>query len=450
MIRIPMKRLLASAVVAAFAVQAVPAGAIGLLQAYQAALQNDPTFQAAIHENEAGQENRNLGRASLLPTASISYSRSKNRTDLTTTNILGENTTHPAYTSKGAYLQLKQPLVNFDGIARYQQGIAQTYYSDAVFSNRKQDLVLRLVGAYADAQYAEEQLRLVAAQRDALAEQKRVNERMFEKGESTKTDVLETQSKFDVAEAQLIEAQDAMASARHSLASLVGMEVTNLDPLVSDFKAQPLQPASFEEWRTLALEKNPEIDAMRFGVEAAHQEINKARAGHAPRVDLVATLSRTDSETLNTLNQDQKNRSVGVQVNIPLYSGGYVNAASRQAVASRERAKSELDAKTKLILVELRKQFNLVVSSVTRIDALVKSVKSAELLVDATRQSIKGGVRINLDLLNAQQQLFAARRDLAQARYNYLLSYLRLRNAAGTLDGNDLQLVASYFRPVVQ
>ncbi len=448
--RIPMKKLLATAMIAAFVVQAAPASAIGLLQAYQAALANDPTYQSAIHENDAGQENQYLGRASLLPSASISYSRSNNRTDLTTRNSLGENTTQPAYTSKGAYLQVKQPVLNFDGIARYKQGIAQTNYSDAIFSNRKQDLVLRLVGAYVDAQYAEEQLNLMVAQRDALAEQKRVNERMFEKGESTKTDVLETQSKFDVAEAQLIEAQDAVTTARNTLSSLVGADVTSLDPLVSDFKVQILQPASFDEWRTIALEKNPEIDSLRYGVEAANQEINKQRAGHAPRVDLVATLSRTDSETLNTLNQDQKNRSIGVQVNIPLYSGGYVNAASRQAVASSERAKSDLDAKTNQVMVELRKQFSLVQSGVTRVDALVKSVKSAELLVDATRQSIKGGVRINLDLLNAQQQLFAARRDLAQARYNYLMSYLRLRNSAGTLGGDDLQLVASYFRPVVQ
>ena len=448
--RIPMKKLLTTAMVAAFVVQAVPASAIGLLQAYQAALANDPTYQSAIHENDAGQENQYLGRASLLPSASISYSRSNNRTDLTTTNALGENLTHPAYTSKGAYLQVKQPILNLDGIARYKQGIAQTNYSDAVFSNRKQDLVLRLVGAYVDAQYAEEQLKLMVAQRDALAEQKRVNERMFEKGESTKTDVLETQSKFDVAEAQLIEAQDAVTTARNTLSSLVGAEVTSLDPLVSNFKAQPLQPASFDEWRTIALEKNPEIDSLRYGVEAASQEINKQRAGHAPRVDLIATLSRTDSETLNTLNQDQKNRSIGVQVNIPLYSGGYVNAASRQAVASSERAKSDLDAKTSQVMVELRKQFSLVQSGVTRIDALVKSVKSADLLVDATRQSIKGGVRINLDLLNAQQQQFAARRDLAQARYNYLMSYLRLRNSAGTLGGDDLQLVASYFRPGAQ
>jgi protease secretion system outer membrane protein len=443
----PIKRFLASAIVATFAAQFGPASAVGLLDAYEAALKNDPTYQSARYENEAGQENRNLGRAGLLPNVAFSYSTSKNRSDVTYIANGKENTTQPQYTSKAANLQLRQTVFNLDALARYKQGIAQSLYSGAVFSTKKQDLVLRLVGAYADAQYAEEQLALSVAQRDAYLEQQSVNQRLFEKGESTKTDVLETQSKYDTAQAQVIEAQDNVTTARNNLAAIVGSDVTGLDPLASDFKIRSLVPASFEEWRAMALTQNPEIESLRYGVEAAYQEINKARAGHAPRLDFTATLSRTDSETLNTLNQDQTNRAVGLQLSVPLYSGGYVNAASRQAVANHERAKSDLAAKTNLILVELRKQYNLNLSSVTRIDALLKAEKSATLLVDATRQSIKGGVRINLDLLNAQQQLFAARRDLAQGRYNYVLSYLRLRGAAGTLGGDDLQEMASYFRP---
>jgi len=441
-----MKRLLACAIVAAFAAQAGTAGAIGMLEAYEAALKNDPTYQAAIHENNAGQENRNLGRAGLLPNLAFSYNTSRNRSDVTTSTIRGEDTTHPEYTSKSAVLQLRQTLFNLDVLARYRQGVAQSQYAGAVFSNKKQDLVLRLVGAYADAQFTEEQLALSIAQRDAYREQQRVNERMFEKGESTKTDVLETQSKFDTSQAQVIEAQDNVTTARNNLAAILGSDVTELDPLVTDFRTRALFPSNFDEWRTIALNNNPEIESLRYGVEAAAQEINKARAGHAPRVDLTASLSRTDSDTLNTLNQEQTNRAIGLQVNVPLYSGGYVNAASRQAVANHQRAKSELATKTNQVLVELRKQYSMNLSSVTRIDALVKAEKSAALLVDATRQSIKGGVRINLDLLNAQQQLFGARRDLAQGRYNYVLSYLRLRGAAGTLGGDDLQEIAGYFK----
>jgi protease secretion system outer membrane protein len=335
--------------------------------------------------------------------------------------------------------------LNLEGIAVYKKGIAQANYASAQFSARQQDLVVRVVGAYIEAQNSDVVLALAIAQRDALLEQRNSNQRMFEHGEGTKTDVLEAQSKYDAAEAQVLEAQDTVTNNRNVLAALVGSEINSLDPLSEDFEVKPLMPSSFDEWKTLAMERNSDIEALRYAVEANQQDVNRARASNAPRVDLTASLSSSDSETINTLNQKYKARSIGVQVSIPLYSGGYAMAASRQSVANREKTKSDLDAKTGQVMVELRKQYNLTFSSIKRMDALKTAVKSAELLVEATRQSIKGGVRVNLDLLNAQQQMFAAKRDLAQGRYGYLLSYMRLRNAAGVLEGNDLQNMASYF-----
>ena len=445
MASIPKKRLLAGVLASVFMLQVGGASAMGLIQAYEAALQNDPTYIAAIHENEAGQQNKALGRSSLLPNVSASYSKNKNRADITEPVMGHPITSHPIYTSKIATVGVRQPLFNLEGVARYFQGIAQADYSDAVFSSRAKDLVLRLVGAYAEAKYAEDNLALATAQRDAYAEQMRVNERMFQKGEGTRTDMLETQAKYDFAEAQVIETRDNLTTARNSLAAIVGVDVTQLDSLSENFRVQPLQPADFAEWKAIALEQNAEIAAQRYAVEASRQEVNKNRAGHAPRVDMVASLSKNQGETLNTFDQESTSRSIGVQVNIPLYSGGYVSAATSQAASNYEKAKSDLEAKRSQVLVELRKQYSMVLSSATKIDALVKSVNSAKLLVTATEQSIKGGVRINLDLLNAQQQLYTARRDLAQARYNYLLSYLRLRNAAGTLNADDVRYVAEYF-----
>ncbi|HJV81180.1 TolC family outer membrane protein [Noviherbaspirillum sp.] len=448
MARILNKRLLASALASIFMLHGGQASALGLVEAYQAALQNDPTYQSARHDNEAGQQNRALGRSNLLPQVSISYSKSKNRTDITQPNFLGQmSTTHPDYTSTSNVLGLRQPIFNLDGFARYRLGLAQANISDAQFSSRSQDLVLRLVGAFADAKFAEDQLALATAQRDTFAEQKQANERMFEKGEGTRTDMLETQAKFDLAEAQLIEARDNMTTARNNLAAIIGTDVTQLDGLTDDFQVKPMQPATYEEWKAIALDRNPDLVAQRYNVEAAEQDIARNRAGHAPRLDFVASYSKSDSETLSTRNQDATVRAVGIQLNIPLYSGGSVTAATSQAVANHEKAKSDLDAKTNQVLVELRKEYNLILSSASRIDAMVKSVNSARALVQATQQSVKGGVRVNLDVLNAQQQLFSARKDLAQARYNYLLAYLRLRSAAGTLSAEDLQAVAGYFVP---
>ncbi len=441
------KSLLASALTASLLLQATPASALGLLEAYELALKNDPTYMSAVYDRQAGQEHEVLGRAGMLPNIAMSYSKYENHAEITALNAFTqrENTTDRRYDSSSGTLQLLQPILNLEGLAIYHQGVAQTNYSEAVFSGQSQELAVRVLNAYADAQYAEDQLALVTAQRDAYAEQMRVNDRMFKKGEGTRTDMLETQAKYDLAEAQVIEAADSLTTARNTLAAIVGVDVTHLDPMSEDFQVKPMQPASFDEWKSMALAQNAEVVAFRHAVEVARLDITKAKSGHAPRLDFLATYSNNSSETINTLDQKSKSHAVGLQLNIPIYSGGSVSASTRRAVANHEKTKADLDAKTKEVLVELRKQYSLALSSTNKIDALVKSVDSATALVEATRQSIKGGVRINLDLLTAQQQLYAARRDLAQARYQYLISYLRLRSTAGQLRVEDLRTVAGYF-----
>jgi protease secretion system outer membrane protein len=430
-----------------FAVSVTDASALSLLDAYQKARENDPVLRAAKFEHEAGQQLAAMGRANLLPQVSLNYGVADNRADRTSQTILGPRTDYPQYRSKSGSVSLRQPLFNMEAVARYQQGVAQAHYSDAIYDTRTRDLVVRLVSAYADAQFADAQLSLALAQRQAFAEQKAVNEKMFVKGEGTKTDMLETQAKYDMAEATVLEAQDNVATARGTLAAIIGEEVNDLEILKDDFQVLPVEPAGFADWKEIALKNNADLKAQRHAVEAARQEVKKNRAGHYPRLDATASYSKSDSESLTTFNQNSINRSVGVQLSIPIYSGGYVNAATRQAVANYERAKAELDDKTGRMLVELRKQYNAVISSASRIQAQSKAVQSAKLLVNATQQSVKGGLRINLDVLNAQQQLYTSLRDLTQAKANYLIGYLKLRYQAGTLNDQDVKRLASYYVP---
>ncbi len=411
------------------------------MQAFDAALQHDPTYRAAMHENEAGQQFKIMGRSHLLPSLSFVYTTNANQQDFVSNTGSGFR----QYPSETEVLQFRQPIFNLDSFARYKQGIAQTNQSEAKFSERSQELIVRIVGAYADAKHAEDHLALAVAQVNMYAEQRQMDNRKFAKGEGTKTDMLETQSKFDLAEAQVIEARDNLANMRNVLATISGMEVTVLDSLTDNFQVRPMDPTSFEEWKAISLERNPEVIAQRHTVEVAYQEINRQRAGHAPRVDLIAGVNRQKSDIPIMVGMDFLTRSIGVQVNVPLYNGGNVSALTSQAVANHEKAKAELDAKINQVLIELRKQYNLALSSAQRIDALIKSVSSANFLIEAMQQSVKRGVRTHLDTLNARQQLFTAKRDLAQARYNYLLSYLRLRKAAGTVGVSDLQDIASYF-----
>lgn len=415
---------------------------MGLLEAYEAALMNDPTFRSAIHENEAGQQAIALGRAGLLPTLSITHLQSWSRGTQSTGNVPSSSLN---FNSEVTTLTLRQPLFNMEAVAGYDQGYARANSSQSKLVSQSHQLIVRLVDAYAKTLLAQDRLNLAKAQYNALEELKHVNENMLKRGEGTQTDLIETESRHALAEAQVIEAQDELEVAQLALEAIVGKKVTQLASLAGDFEVQPIYPADFESWREIALERNAELASQRHLVTSSQLEVKKSRAGHAPRVDLVASLNRQNSASFLFPNRDAEFGTIGVEVNLPLYAGGRVVATTNQAQANKARAESELDALSDRVLVELRKQYQLLQSSIKRIKSLDLAVDSALLLVQATEKSIKGGVRINLDLLNAQSQLFSAQVNLAEARYNYLIAYLRLRLAAGTLVIDDLEKVATYF-----
>ena len=427
------------------------AGAVTLQQAYEAALKNDPTYRMSFYDKEAAKENRIIGRSNLLPSVSASFSTSRNVADIDAlgTDIIGRKVRtidHPRYISRSDVVQLRQPILNLDGIARYRQGKVQAEQGEAAFEASTDEVTVRAVSAYMDVLFADDQVALSEVSRNMYQEMMHVNQRLFEKGEGTKTDMLETQARLDLSEAQLTEAKDNAVAARETLAGIIGMDPGPLDRLGDNFRPVTITPGTFEDWEKIAREHNPELAAARLAAENARLDISRNRAGHYPRVDFVAAYSKGDAESINTYTQNSVNRTVGLQVNIPIYQGGAISAVTRQAAANYAKAQSDVDARTSKVMVELRKAHSLVVSSVHKIEALEKAVESGKLLMKATEQSIKGGVRINLDLLNAQQQLYTSQRDLAQARYTYLIAVLRLRAAAGTLDSSAVREVAAYFR----
>lgn len=418
------------------------AHAMNLLDAYEAALQHDPIYRSALHENEAGQQAEIIGRAGLLPNLSVTHAQNKNSGTLNTTN--GSQPLN--FDGQVSTLTLRQPLFNLEAIAGYQQGKAKADSSRAKFLGHGQELLVRVVEAYVETLLAQDRVSIAETELAALEELKRVNERMLQKGEGTTTDVLETQSKHALAQAKIIEAKDELEIAQLKLEALIGQKITQLVRLDHTFSSHAIQlPDGYDTWQALALEQNAELVMQRHNVVSGKEEIKKNHAGHLPRVDLVASLQKNKRGSFVTQGLDAEFGTIGIEVNMPIYSGGRVNALTTQAVANHARAEAELDAATDKVLVELRKQYNLLISSVKRIESLELAVKSAELLVEATQKSIRGGVRINLNLLDAQQQLHTSRRDLAQARYNYMLAYLRLQLAAGTLAFDDLRKVASYF-----
>lgn len=421
-----------------------PVQALSLLDAYESALEHDPVYRSAFHENEAGQQTEVINFADLLPNLSITHTQSENTGTRTFT---GQPQLPLNFSSQVSTLSLRQPLINMEALANFRQGQAQANSSRARFNGQSQELVVRLVETYFETLLAQDQLKLAQTQLDSLEELKKVNEQMLLRGEGTTTDVLETQSKHALAKARIIEAQDELDVAQLKLQSITGRETTQLHRLSDTFEANIIHLPDFEDWRALALDRNAELVTQRYILRSGKEEIRKSHAGHAPRVDLVASISRNKAASFVTANQDVELASIGFEVNLPLYAGGRVNAITDRAKASYAQAEAELDAMVDSVLTELRKQYQLVLSSVKRIESLELAVESATLLINATEKSIQGGIRINLDLLDAQQQLFSARLDLAEAKYNFLLAYLRLNLTAGTLILEDLRKIATYFTP---
>ncbi len=426
------------------------AWSLDLLRAYQAALQNDAQFQAALRERDAGLQYQEIGRSNLLPVLQWSYSDSQNKLTRTQ-DIVGKSITDsPDYRSLSNVLSLRQPLVNFEGLARYRQGVAQTSQSLATFDVQANALAIRLMEAYANVLFAKEQMALTQSELNSLREVMKANEAMWKNGESTRTDVLETRSRYLVSEAQLLEAQASLDYAKRQLEGIAGDEVrSELEQMhgpKQDFKLRPLLPATIEEWQQLAQDNNPDIQALRHAMEAARQDMERSRAGHLPRLDLVASVSRSMSETVNTINQRLNNQSTGVQLTLPLYSGGAVSATSQQAQSNYEKSQALLNAKINDVMVDLRKQFNQIRTGAARIEALKEAVDSAENLVIAVRKSITGGQRVNADLLNAMQQLHTVKKDQAQARLSYLQAWLRIKAHIGLVDEKDMEQIATYFR----
>ncbi|MGP0014156.1 TolC family protein, partial [Pseudomonas sp.] len=229
------------------------------------------------------------------------------------------------------------------------------------------------------------------------------------------------------------------------LIGVPSVDVSELAPLAQTFQSFPLEPANFDTWHAMALENNPTLASQRQALEVARYEVERNRAGHLPKLNAYASVRKSESDSGNTYNQRYDTNTIGFEVNVPLFAGGGVSASVRQASANLEQAEYELDGKTRETLIELRRQFSACLSGVSKLRAYKKALSSAEALVVSTKQSILGGERVNLDALNAEQQLYSTRRDLAQARYDYLMAWTKLHYYAGTLRETDLARVDEAF-----
>jgi protease secretion system outer membrane protein len=444
------KTLIASAL--ALSSLMTDASALDLMNAYEGALASDPIFRAAVKDAEAGRANLEIGRSGLLPQLSANYYSAINNSHVAAPRFgaAGGPTviTNQAYPSNNSYFQVTQALFNLQAVAQFRQGAAQANLAQAKLAYNTQDLLIRVLQAYTDLLFARDQYSYYVAQRDAFKEQMQVNIRRYEKGEGTITDTLETKASYEMADAQVIEARDVIQNNKRKLEAIVGMQLQSANdvrPILRSFKIKPLNPRPFEAWTEVALALNPEILAGQHAQEVARQDFQKNVGANFPVINAVATWGQQNSYYISTINQQATTSTAGIQATWPIFNGGQTTGLISQSRANYEKSSAQLDEARSRVLTELRKQYDAVLSSEQKVAALNRAVESATELTKAMRLSIKGGERINMDALLADKGLANAQRDLAQAKYNYLLSYLRLKQQAGNLTSEDLQHVASYF-----
>lgn len=413
---------------------AVPAtAAMDLSAAYEAALSQDANIRAARAANEAGQERLPQARSQWLPNVSLSASRNNNKLKSLTPDTLGVlQESGSDYVSKNRTLSWRQPLYNKGKFADLEQAFFQVADADALLARESQLLSIRVGEAYFGGLLAQDQLALLLAQETMTRAQYDAAKKMFAAGSGTRTDIDEVQARLDLNAAQLLEARQNVDYARQQLAMLVNQPVEQLTPLdVTRLQLLGPNPATLAQWETLAHEGSPEIKALEARKEAARLQVEKSSSGHLPTLDMVAQWSISDSENVTRVDSSYNTRSVGVQLSVPLYAGGYVDSAVRQALAEQVRAEETLEATRRDLRLRIHKEFRGVTEGVLRIKALEQAVRSSEQAVISTRKSSLAGLRTQLDVLKAEAQRVESLRDLAQARYVYLLSRLRLRSLAG-------------------
>ena len=433
--RHPSRALVAATAAALFCLPGF-AVAQSLNELYEAARAFDATFLAAKANAESAQFRAAQSDALARPFVNATANAGGSLTD--PPNIGAKSSSNLSGAVTGRY-----PLFNRANGVTIEQARKSLVSAQADLDSAEQDLIVRTAQAYFDVLGAQDSLATTRASKAAITEQLASAKRNFEVGTATITDTREAQARFDLATAQELFAENDLRTKRIALDTLVGRTAVAPKPLLVPVTLPLTVPANSEEWVTLGDQQHPTVRRARVGLDVARLETSKARAGELPTVDAVASVSGSDSRgQLPNLSRSAGTTAVGtvgVQMNWPLYTGGAVQNRIKETLVLEEKARYDLEAARRGVAQGTRVAFFGVQSGLSQVKALEAAESSSKLALEATQLGYKVGVRVNLDVLNAQTQLFTTQRDLAKARYDVLLGSLRLRQAAGQLSAADVQ-----------
>ena len=422
----------------AVALASAPAVAADLLSVYREAQLSDAVYASAKAQYIAAQELLPQSRALLRPNANFQAGANWNSIDTEYDNSFFQSGSREYYDYTYG-VNVTQPLYRPQNSLVVEQAKIQLAQAGNQLSVAEQDLMLRVSQAYFDVLLARYELRTIGSQKTAVAEQLEQAKRNFVVGIATITDSREAQARYDLVVAQELVAENALEVRQRALEQIVGRPVGELSGLAVPIALNPPQPADMDAWVQQAYQSSLQIALNQQAVELAAREIERNSAGHKPTLDAVGSLTQNYSESsAQGIGSDVRAFVVGVQLNIPLYQGGAITSRTREAVANQERARQDLENARRSVALQTRQAYLGVTSGLGQVKALEQAVASTELQLESTKLGQEVGVRTAVDVLNAEQQLSIARRDLAQALYNTILSQLQLKAAVGKLAEADL------------
>ena len=435
--------LAATLVLALAACWGAPAGAAqDLLQIWRSALANDPTYASARAAYRASIEQLPQARADLLPAINAEvgglYDETRPTRSMSSRSRDG---------TRGTWdLVLTQPLYDWSRWQRFEQAKLGVADAELQLQQAYQDLLLRVSDAYFEVLAAQDTLTATEGEKAAVAAQLESARRNFELGNSTVADSLEAQARYDLVVAQELLQQNALDVLRDQLAKIIGQPPGALAELPRSVRLPPPQPARLADWSNQAEAASLEVARAQLQTRIAQRDIQIARSGHYPTLSLRATSGNAEGAHRDAAVGRAVDSSVGLVLSVPIYSGGGVSSQVTEKVQLEQKARSDYVAAKRQAVQSARRYYTGVVSGLARVQALEAGEKSSRAAVQANQTGYEIGVRINLDVLNAQQQLYATQRDLAQARYRTLLDGLRLKAAGGILSEADLDAVNRLLR----
>jgi outer membrane protein len=415
--------------------------AADFLQIYRDALANDPVYASARAARDAGLENLPQGLAPLLPNISATGFTQYSNVNIAFRGAAPDQ--NRKGNSNGYTVTLTQPVFNWQSIQVYKEAGFKAAQAEATFGQATQDLILRVAQAYFDVLASQDSLAFIQAQKVAISEQLAQAKRNFEVGTATITDTHEAQARYDLATSQEIAAQSDLEIKRRTLQQITGKYPDRLDPMRPKIDLNPPKPNMMEEWAAAAESQSYPVRAQEATLEIATREIERNRAGHLPTLSIVGNAVQNSSAlnvtALVNTGQDSTNNNIALQLSVPLYAGGNVSSLVRQAIANREKAQQDLESSRRTSALSARQAYVGVTNGIAQVKALEAALVSSESALDSNKLGYEVGVRINIDVLNAQQQVYSTLRDLSQARYNTVINGLKLKAAAGTLTDADVE-----------